>query len=108
VCIGRKKLFDTAVGSYSYQQLKPAYYSLAYSRQETNEASYLMASAEKALCDKLYLAPALSDCQAVEQYLFDSLRIAPEALGEFDLELITRLAETSGKRNIKLLKELLR
>jgi len=108
VCTGRKKHFDTAVGCFSYQHLKPAYYSLAYTRQLTDDSSYLMASREKALCDKLYFAPALSDCRAVEHYLFDSLRIAREALSEFDPELISRLAEASGKRNIKLLREILR
>lgn len=106
VCIGRKKLFDTAVGSFSYQQIKPAYYKLAYSRQTVNDASYLMATVEKALCDKLYFAPALSNLEALEQYLIEDLRIDHGALSNINPRHLSPLAEASGKRNLKLLLEM--
>jgi len=108
VCLGRIKNYDTAIGRFSYQQLKPSYYSLAYIRYSMDNAAYLMATAEKALCDKLYYAPVLADTEALEQHLFEDLRINADALRDFDLNLVSLLAKISGKRNIMLLKEVIR
>lgn len=107
VCIGRKKLYETAVGRFTYQQLKPEYYSMAYSLQNSNRDGYLMASPEKAMCDKLYFAKAISTLKDMEQYLFEDLRIDRDALNNFDAELVAELAGVSAKRNIKLFKELI-
>lgn len=107
VCTGRKKLFETAVGSFSYQQMKPSYYCLGYIRQVVQGSSYIIATAEKALCDKLYFAPILSDLKAMSQYLFDDLRIDQSAMNGLDARLLSRLAEASGKHNIKLFMEMI-
>ncbi|HOY85328.1 MAG TPA: hypothetical protein PLQ80_08555 [Candidatus Syntrophosphaera sp.] len=108
VTTGRKKIFETAVGTFSYQHLKPAYYSLGYQLWQSGDSSYLIATPEKALCDKLYLAPRLEDVADLEAYLFEDLRIDPGRLRELDRKLISRLAGLAGKRNLKLLKEMTR
>ena len=107
VCTGRKKQFDTAIGSFSYQQVKASYYSLAYLRQETDDASYLIATPEKALCDKLYLAGRLPDLKALEILLYEDLRIDESGLAELNIKLIHPLAKASGSQNLRLLMELL-
>jgi len=107
VTTGRKKLFDTSYGSFSYQQLKPAYYCLAYIHHRMNDTSYLIASAEKALCDKLYLASMLDNSNNLQQYLFDDLRIDERSLEQLDKKAISKLADASGKRNLKLLKRMI-
>ena len=108
VCIGRRKAFDTAVGYFSYLQMKPEYYSLAYVRHVTTEGSYLIATPEKALCDRLYYGPAFSDITALKQYLFYDMRVDEMIFSRLDAALISRLAEASGKRSIRLLAELLK
>lgn len=108
VCIGRKKVFETAIGRFQYNQLKPDYYSLAYQRMNTGSCPYLMATAEKAICDKLYLAAPLVDARAIESFLFEDLRLAEGAMRKMDQNLIVHLAEVSGKHNLKLLKEIMR
>jgi predicted transcriptional regulator of viral defense system len=107
VCTGRKKQFDTAIGCFSYQQLKPAYYCLAYQRQQAGDSSYLIATPEKALCDKLYLAARVPDVQAMETFLNEDLRIDDGGLARLDRKLIRQLAFASGSHNLKLLKEML-
>ena len=108
VCLGRKKVFETAVGRFQYNQLKPDYYSLAYQRVNSTSYPYLMATAEKAICDKLYLSAALEDAEAMESFLVDDLRIDEGALRQMDQNLIARLAEVSGRHNLKLLREIMR
>lgn len=107
VCTGRKKLYNTAIGSYSYHRIKPAYYCLAYQRHETSEASYLIASPEKALCDKLYLASSLGDIKTLEVFLYEDLRMDESGLARLDRRLVQALAKVSGKHNLMLLKEIL-
>jgi len=108
VTTGRKKIFETAVGTFTYRQLEPEYYSLGYQLRQAGDSGYLIATPEKALCDKLYFAPRLEDAAALEQYLFEDLRIDPGLLRALDGKLLSRLAGVSGKGNLKLLKELKR
>jgi predicted transcriptional regulator of viral defense system len=106
VTTGRRKTFETAVGTFTYQHLKPEYYSLGYQARESGDSSYLIATGEKALCDKLYFASPLEDADALERHLFEDLRIDFARLRDLDRKLISRLAGLAGKRNLKLLKEL--
>jgi predicted transcriptional regulator of viral defense system len=108
VTTGRKKRFDTEVGSYTYQHLKPGYYSHSYMVQSGEGFSYLIATAEKALCDKLYLAPKLGDITCLEQYLFDDLRVDFRLLAGLDKALIQHLARISGKHNLRMLMEMMK
>ena len=108
VTTGRKKIFETAVGTFTYQHLKPTYYSLGYQLRREGGSGYLVATPEKALCDKLYFASRLEDAKALEAYLFEDLRIDPDRLRDLDWELISRLAALAGKHNLTLLTELKR
>ncbi|MDZ4181787.1 MAG: hypothetical protein U1B83_02835 [Candidatus Cloacimonadaceae bacterium] len=107
VTTGRRKVFETAVGTFSYRHLKPGYYCLAYQVRQVEDTAYLIAVPEKALCDKLYLAPRLEDANSLEQYLFADLRVDYDRLRDLDVSLISHLAEASGKHNLRLLKEML-
>lgn len=106
VTTGRRKIFATAVGTFTYRQLEPGYYSRAYRLRRTGDSGYLVATPEKALCDSLYLAPRLNDTYALEQYLFADLRVDPILLRDLDGRLISQLAGISRKNNHKLLQEI--
>ncbi len=107
VTTGRGKIFSTEVGTYTYQHLKTDYYKLAYRMRKAADQGYLIASPEKALCDKLYLARRLGDRRALEIYLYEDLRIDYSGLHALDKRMISSLAETANKHNLRLLKELL-
>lgn len=108
VTTGKKKYFQTPLGNFSYRTLKPEYFGIAYHPWDAEDGGYLIASPEKALCDKLYLSPVMKDFTAFEIFLREDLRINESVLKTFNLELISRLAELSGSKNIVLLKEFLR
>lgn len=108
VCTGRKKNFSTPVGIFIYRQLKASYYALGYFRHKVEEISYLIATPEKALCDKLYFAPRLENLEALENYLHEDLRLDPAFLNNIDKKLLQKLAVVSAKTNLRLLQELIR
>jgi len=91
VTIKTSKLHNNAVGRFSYQQLKAPYYSygitnIAYSPKQT----MLIASREKALCDKTVLTPKINlrSVKQTQAFLIEDLRIDREELIKLDTELI--------------------
>jgi len=105
VSSGRKKEYHTPIGCFSYQQLKPEYFALGYHVVSWNNSSVLMASSEKALCDKLYLSDPLQGRDAVENYLFSDLRIDPLAFNDLDTMALRQYAAVARNRNLNLLLE---
>ena len=55
--------------------------------------SFLIASAEKALCDELYRSPVIRSMGRLEQLLFEDLRLDTFVFNELDLEALIFLAE---------------
>ena len=108
------KLYKTPVGRFSYLQLQVPYYSygiksIAYSAKQR----ILIASAEKALCDKVVLTPKiyLRSIKQTREFLLEDLRIDSEVLSRLDtndMELWIQNApkKSSLKMLIKTLKEL--
>jgi len=69
-----------------------------------NEAGhyYLMASREKALCDKLIQTPnlAIASPAALLSYLNQDLRLDIDQLADFDLGLVQRIAAAGVKTRL--------
>lgn len=114
VTIKISKYYKNPIGRFTYHQLKTPYYSygiknIAY----TPKQRILIASPEKALCDKVVLTPKInlrSSKQALE-FLLEDLRIDREVLNTLDTELMEYWTENSPKKSsltmlIKTLSEL--
>ncbi len=58
--------------------------------ENSDRTGYLMASPEKALCDKLIFTRNLNvqSQQALQELLFDDMRIDEDSLAQFDPEVI--------------------
>ncbi|MCR9228298.1 MAG: hypothetical protein NXH90_12840 [Flavobacteriaceae bacterium] len=110
--IKTSKTYKTAVGRFSYHQLKLPYYShgiksIAYSPKQTA----LIASPEKALCDKIVLTPRvnLRSIKQTQQFLLDDLRMDSEILNTLNLEIMETWIENAPKKNsLKMLIKTLR
>jgi len=102
----RKKVYYTAVGTFTYHQLKQEYYSLGYRVQKTDTSAYLIASPEKALCDKLYLTKPQANAAALEVFLSENLRLDTSALHSLDAKLISALARVAKHVNLNQLKKM--
>ena len=79
----RSRNFETPLGSFSYRMLHEARYVTGAVLEATGKTTFLIATPEKALVDKLWTdrrfsGKRLSDFGA---YLLDDLRIDEEALG---------------------------
>lgn len=110
--IKTSKTYKTPVGRFSYHQLKLPYYSygiksIAYSTRQTA----LIASPEKALCDKIVLTPRvnLRSIKQTQQFLLDDLRMDCEILNTLNLEVMDTWVENAPKKNsLKMLIKTLR
>ena len=102
VTIKTSKLYKTPVGRFSYQQLKIPYYSygiknIAYSPKQT----MLIASPEKALCDKVVLTPKiyLRSIKQTQEFLMEDLRIDSEVLSTLDTEIMELWVKNAPKKS---------
>ncbi len=107
VTIKTPKVYKTPVGRFSYQQLKLPYYSygiksIKYSSKQTT----LIASPEKALCDKIVLTPKINlrSVKQTKAFLLEDLRLDPEVLSTLDTEFIKLwIKDAPKKSSLKML-----
>lgn len=102
VTIKTSKKYKTPVGRFSYQQLKIPYYSygiknISYSSKQTA----LVASPEKALCDKIVLTPKINlrSIKQTQEFLMEDLRIDGELLSTLDTEVMELWIENAPKKS---------
>ena len=102
---GKRKTrrYENAFGRYSYQDVPLAVFSLSVDLMREGSYAYWLASPEKALCDQLYKLPPATSHRALEQLLFDDLRINEESLNELDFSVVRRLAERYHCRSVSRL-----
>lgn len=104
----RKKIFNTPVGTFTYRYINPVYYPYGITlHSHGRHHSFLIATKEKALADKLYFSTKISDEVQMTDYLFDDLRIDREALKDFNLRTANKLAGLYG-HNVTLLRNIIR
>lgn len=114
VTIKTSKLYKTPVGRFSYKQLQTPYYSFGIKRIEHSpKQSILVASPEKALCDKIILTPNiyLRSVKQTKEFLLEDLRIEHDALSTLNIKTMVLWIENAPKKSslkmlIKTLTEL--
>ncbi|WP_045221991.1 type IV toxin-antitoxin system AbiEi family antitoxin domain-containing protein [Desulfonatronum thioautotrophicum] len=96
---GRKKRFDTPIGSFFYQDIPANAYPFGIRFVGRGRDRYLMASPEKAICDELYRVAGIRSIQRMQDLLFEDLRLDRERFMELDrqdlLSLSGRYSATS-------------
>jgi predicted transcriptional regulator of viral defense system len=82
----RSRDFDTPFGTFSYRMLNSPRYTLGAILETAGKTSFLVASPEKALADKVWTDKRFSGLRLsdYDAYLSDDLRIDREALSRFD------------------------
>lgn len=97
----RAKQFVTPFGRFAYERLNIAVYPLGItSVKNQQDQYYLIASPEKALCDKLMLTANLdiTGISSLATYLEEDLRFDMDAFHEFDLALLRQIAAVGIKQ----------
>ena len=101
----RGKVYDLSIGRFSYTHSPLDFYPVGIDRVEnTDKTGFLMASPEKALCDKLVFTRNLniSSQGALRELLFDDLRIDEESITRFDLKVIEACIRPGMKKRMLL------
>ena len=87
----RGKVYDIPIGRFSYTHSPVDFYRVGIDRIEnTDKTGFLMASPEKALCDKLVFTRNLNIAspRVLRELLFDDLRLDEESITRFDPKVI--------------------
>jgi predicted transcriptional regulator of viral defense system len=96
------RMFENAIGRFTYEQVKPEYFAIGVNNIEEHGVSFLIASREKALCDFI-LHDSYVPCQSVKslwKYLEEDIRFDMDELMTFDVSIIEACAKAGRKENI--------
>ena len=103
----RSKTYKNDFGVFEYRDIPAAAYPLGVRLAEENGIFYAIASPEKAICDMLYIQPPVYSKKALEDLLFENLRIDEEIFGRLNYQDMQYLVPRYRRRNLKLLSALL-
>jgi len=96
----RTREFVTPVGRFSYTHLPLAVYGMGVRMEKTPEGGhFLMASPEKALCEKVLLTRNLNavNVASMRAYLLEDMRMEPDALAALDARIIQQCLDAGYK-----------
>jgi predicted transcriptional regulator of viral defense system len=101
VCMKLHKQYETPLGHFDYIKVPGNYYRIAI-RQEIvdNSYSFLIASPEKALCDKIMTTQniRIQSVKAMREYLEEDLRFDMPALASFNPDIVGECLECGRKK----------
>jgi len=102
VSIGRSRKFQTPFGQFSYRMLKRERYSIGISIETTGSNSFLIASPEKALIDKVWTDTRIcrSTFSQWKKYLEEDLRIDMETTSNFSLSMLRSIADAYSSEKV--------
>lgn len=111
VTTGRSRRFETPVGLFLYRQIPSAAFRIGMARVEAGpDKSFLIATAEKALADKVRddRGNGIKTAAEMRTYLLDSLRVDSETLAKLNADEIDLFARRYRSRKLRLLASVVR
>lgn len=96
----RVKRYETPLGRFTYTHSHESLYGVGIvSETNADGSSFLIASAEKALCDRIIFTKKLliTSVTAMRQFLTEDLRIDLDDLAYFDLSVIAKCCDCGYK-----------
>jgi len=114
VCMKLNKQYETGLGRFEYIKMPERYFPIGIHQEIINNSySFLIATPEKALCDKIIATKNLKiqSVKAMRVYLEEDLRFDMQALTSFDVGIIRQCFELGRKKTeltqlLKLLSDL--
>lgn len=101
----RSKLFDTPLGVFSYKQTKKELFALGIEIASSKSGNFMIASKEKALCDKVYFTTGveLRNKRAMLEFLQSDLRVDLDELVGADQSIFEQYLAISHSKKIEVL-----
>lgn len=97
------KHYSNKFGTYIYRDAPKNVFSLNVNIIVDNEYSYLIATKEKALCDKLYIISPIKSVKELKSLLFDDLRIDLDKFNSLNKKELLSLAALYHSTNLNFL-----
>ena len=104
----KKKLFENYFGVFSYRDIPVDAYPFGINIINEGNYSFMIASREKALCDKLYELKPIHNLKELEYLLFIDMRIDVEDFEKLNREDIYFIAPKYHSNNLKFFVKYLR
>lgn len=106
----RSKSFKTDIGVFSFKEIPKELYQIGLKIESTKNGNFIIASKEKALCDKVYYTKniQITSKKSMIEFLQDDLRIDMDALEACDMNIFINYYEISKSKKIKLLIEVIK
>ena len=103
----KSKIYQNQFGIFTYRDIPKTAYPFGIKAYIDNNYSYFIGSAEKAICDKLYIEPTQTSVKSLKRLLFEDLRIDIESFRQLDFIEMRLLCSKYPSKNIKLLEKYL-
>ena len=104
----KKKSYTNRFGTFSYRDVPLEAYPYGVAIIEEGDYNYMMATKEKALCDKLYELPPVKSQKELYELLFNDMRIDEAEFEKLNRQDIYFIAPKYHANNVKLLANYLR
>jgi hypothetical protein len=106
----RSKSFETPYGVFSYAQIKKEIFNIGLEIKTSKSGNFIIASKEKALCDKVYFTKDidLRSQKAMMEFLEDDLRIDIDELENCDIKIFEEYAKISKSKKIEVLTKVIK
>ena len=99
----KKKQYDTSFGVYTYRDVPAGVFPYGTKLYEENGYGFVIASPEKAICDKLYTCSPCANKKELRSLLFNDLRIDENSFRNVNFEELEELAGLYHTENHKIL-----
>lgn len=100
VCIRRSRVFANELGRFSYTTMPQQLFPVGIQQvTSSDEVSFLIATPEKAVCDKVLLTRHLRvfSRNSMQRFLFEDLRLDEDALSDMDLRIVMEYVDSGHK-----------
>ncbi len=103
----KRKTYINKLGTFTYRDIPKTVYPYGINIIEDDKYPYLLATIEKALCDKLYTMKPVKNKKEMNNLLFEDLRIDVEEFKKLNYKDLLVLCDLYKSTNLKYLKKVI-
>ena len=106
----RTKAYSTSYGDFSYKHIDKSLYALGLVILSAKQGNFMMASVEKALCDKVFTTRGIKIGSKKSMLIFleEDLRVDMDELVDFNLSIVEEYFKISKSKRIEMLYKVLK
>ena len=102
----KRKIYKNYFDTYIYKDVPKKAFNVGVKIEEYEDTTYLIATREKALCDKLSIMPPARSLKDIKEMLFEDLRIDEDIIYSLNKDDLKTLSSLYHSNNVSLLNKL--